>query len=102
MKEEKLIGSWQIIAFSVSDSLQGPPIWTFNPDNTIYIWYKEGSQDMYDTAFYYLEEEFNKYFISIVNFDQFTDGNWNIERMTNKFLILEQGIPAVRKEFVRK
>lgn len=108
-EQNQLYGTWEILPIAKSDSLLGPPRWTFNEGNILsrtWVYWNfnvnpPDSTMIYDTAFYFLEQEYNNFFISIYGFEKNTDGNYDIVKMDKNVMILEMKHPFMRKEFKR-
>jgi hypothetical protein len=109
IRGDLILGEWEIIPVAGSDTMKGPPTWTFHEGNEVTRKWRDWNFNanpptyewIYDTAFYYIEEEVDKLFITVHGFDENTDGNYNVEQLSQRTMIIEQVRPYMHKEFVR-
>lgn len=103
-KETSLLhGTWEIIPIAGSDSIGGPPQWTFHPDNmlTRYRFFEETNTELFDTGYYFFYQEFNNFTIGIHDLDGYVDGIYSVKGLDKRVMILEQTSPYIHKEFKR-
>ncbi|MCX7954731.1 MAG: hypothetical protein N3A01_06025 [Bacteroidales bacterium] len=96
-KENLLPGEWQRISFRY-DEKDLKWIYKFNKDGTI-IEYK--ADTVCDTAFYKMKTRFFKEYIQISGL-RWESGDYYIEKINKKKLILQCYSPYNRMEFIRK
>jgi len=95
-KENKLIGEWRLLPRTIADR-NDTIVYRFESNHVLYK-YLDGN--LIDTGDYQVKSEFFKYYLIIRNI-KFDDGNYYIEKINKKVLILQCYSPFMRKELVR-
>ena len=91
------MGEWELVPIAASDTAFDE-LWSFSEDNNLY---RIRQDTIIDTAYYFLEDEYNSLFISIHSLDFYTDGNYSVKELSDRILIIEQVNPYIHKEFVK-
>jgi len=84
-KQNKLTGSWDLLPQTVAQQ-STKVIYTFGSENLLY---RTTNDTIIDTANYELKKDFLQFYLAITNLNVYNDGNYYIEKINKKILILQ-------------
>ncbi|PKP23027.1 MAG: hypothetical protein CVU05_01230 [Bacteroidetes bacterium HGW-Bacteroidetes-21] len=109
-KQEKLIGSWDVVFLTAAES--GSDVtWTFAEGGSLFVTSRGTDTTIVDSASYFMDSKFlDAYYVTISDLNYWEDGKYMIQKMNRKILIMERVMMPdgqtsgsyLHKEFVKK
>jgi hypothetical protein len=101
-KENKIIGEWEVI--NMNNTTSSNENWTFHESDVLIVDKIDtlGNVVSTDTAIYEVKSKSFKYFVNIIEWSEYLDGSYHIEKLNKEVLVLQCISPYQRKEFMKK
>lgn len=88
-KQEKLIGSWDVVFLSAADTGKNV-IWTFAEGGNLFVTTRTDTF-IVDSATYIMDSKFaDAYYVTINGVNYWEDGKYRIDKLNKKILIMER------------
>ncbi len=101
-KENKITGEWESI--NMNNSVNSGENWTFHEGNVLIIDKTDTIGNVVGTnsVIYEVKSKSFKYFVNIIEWSEYLDGSYHIEKLNKEILVLQCVSPYQRREFVKK
>lgn len=96
-KLNKLTGSWVLLPQN-STQQNDTTIYTFNAEDMVYV---TVNNVITDTGVYNFRSDFLKYYIDFTDIEGIPTGDYWVEKLNKKIMVLQCESPYNRKEFTR-